>query len=57
MKTKLSVHDVAQHGPSMLRSETEPTYDVSLVVCENRWLSSTVARNVSLGRVSLIVKL
>jgi hypothetical protein len=56
MRTKLSVRVAVQLGLSMPRSATEPTFGASPAVCENRWLSSTVARSVSPGRVSLTVR-
>jgi len=56
MRTKLSVRVAVQLGLSMLRSATEPTFGASPAVCENRWLSSMVARSVSPGRVSLTVR-
>ena len=56
MRTKLSVRVAVQLGLSMLRSATEPIFGASPAVCENRWLSSMVARSVSLGRVSLTVR-
>jgi hypothetical protein len=57
MKIKQSVLAVGPLGLSTPKSETGLTFGAFLAVCGSLWLSNTVIRNASHGRVSLTTKL